>query len=90
MTKPKNMAKCALCGDKIVSKHRYDWVECSCGEIFIDGGNDYWRAGARDFRNLLRYKKGKWVASEISSPIIDKKKSVVENIMNMITKFCKG
>jgi len=75
MTQKKNMAKCALCSDKIISKHRHDWVSCKCGEIFIDGGNDYWRAGAKDFRNLLRYKKGKWVPSIISqpeSPIIQK------------------
>lgn len=68
MTKSKNMAKCALCNDKIVSKHRHDWVSCKCGEIFIDGGNDYWRAGAKDFRNLLRYKNRKWVPSLVEEP----------------------
>jgi len=44
MTK-KNKAKCALCGDIIESKSRHDFVSCSCGNIFVDGGNDYWRAG---------------------------------------------
>lgn len=74
MTKPKNMAKCALCNDKIVSKHRHDWVSCKCGEIFIDGGNDYWRAGAKDFKNLLRYKKGKWVPSIVEEPVVSERK----------------
>jgi len=43
--KYKNKAKCLKCGGIIVSVHRHDWVSCSCGSIFIDGGNDYWRGG---------------------------------------------
>jgi hypothetical protein len=41
----RNSAKCALCGDEIESKFRWDFVSCSCGEIFVDGGHDYLRAG---------------------------------------------
>lgn len=26
------------------SKHRHDFVECKCGESFLDGGDDYIRA----------------------------------------------
>lgn len=47
-----NRAKCLKCGDVIESKYRHDWVQCSCGEIFIDGGIDYCRAGANDFKNF--------------------------------------
>ena len=42
----RNSAKCALCGDEIVSKYRHDFVRCKCGEIFVDGGNSYLRRGA--------------------------------------------
>ena len=35
--------KCTLCGDIIESKYRHDYVECSCGYTFVDGGNDYIR-----------------------------------------------
>ncbi len=59
----KNRAKCKLCGDILESKHRHDFVSCKCGEIFIDGGNDYWRAGARDLKNILRFEKGRWVCT---------------------------
>jgi hypothetical protein len=52
--KIRNRAKCLLCGDIIESKHRHDFVKCSCGEIFVDGGNEYWRAGAMDFKNFER------------------------------------
>lgn len=61
MAKRKNIAKCALCGDKLESKHRYDFVRCSCGEIFIDGGNDYFRRGAIHMNNFLVYHKRKWI-----------------------------
>ena len=38
-----NQAKCAACGDVIYSSHRHDYVECSCGEVMVDGGNAYLR-----------------------------------------------
>jgi hypothetical protein len=39
--------KCLKCNDIIESMHRHDFVWCSCGNIFIDGGNDYMRFGGR-------------------------------------------
>lgn len=50
----RNRAKCKLCGDLIESLHQHDYVKCKCGEIFVDGGNEYWRCGATDFKNFLR------------------------------------
>ena len=41
----RNAAKCAKCGDIIESKTRHDFVKCSCGAIFVDGGHDYIRRG---------------------------------------------
>ena len=42
-------------GTILESKHRHDFVSCSCESIFIDGGTDYIRAGGRpeDFISLL-------------------------------------
>lgn len=40
-----NKAKCAKCGDIIESKSRHEFVSCSCGAIFVDGGTDYIRRG---------------------------------------------
>uniref|UniRef100_A0A6M3XZN9 DUF7695 domain-containing protein n=1 Tax=viral metagenome TaxID=1070528 RepID=A0A6M3XZN9_9ZZZZ len=37
--------RCLVCGDIIQSMHRHDFVPCSCGAIFVDGGNDYTRIG---------------------------------------------
>jgi hypothetical protein len=48
-----NKAKCKLCGDEIVSRHRWDWVKCKCGEIFVDGGQEYLRRGAGDLENII-------------------------------------
>jgi len=39
----KNIAKCLLCGDIIESKHRHDFVTCKCGNLSVDGGQDYWK-----------------------------------------------
>jgi len=38
-----NAATCLLCGDFIVSKHRHDYVTCTCGAIAVDGGQEYLR-----------------------------------------------
>jgi hypothetical protein len=45
-----NAATCLSCGDFIVSKHRHDFVECTCGAIAVDGGQDYLRR-IGDFTN---------------------------------------
>ena len=38
-----NAVQCISCGDFIVSKHRHDFVTCTCGTISVDGGQDYLR-----------------------------------------------
>lgn len=50
-----NKAQCKLCKSIIESKHGHDFKQCSCGEIFIDGGKnvDSIRRGATDFENLI-------------------------------------
>jgi hypothetical protein len=50
----RNAAQCTKCGDIIESKHTHDFVSCSCGAIFIDGGHDYFRGGGNpeDFISL--------------------------------------
>lgn len=45
----KNAAKCLKCGDVIESKHRHDYVTCSCGNVSVDGGTDYLR---RSFQEM--------------------------------------
>ena len=37
--------QCLECQEIIESKHRNDFVRCSCGNSFLDGGNEYIRAG---------------------------------------------
>lgn len=41
----KNSIKCKKCGDVITSRSVHDFVECSCGSCFVDGGLDYHRVG---------------------------------------------
>ena len=48
-----NKAQCKLCGDIIESKSVHNFIECSCGEIFVDGGKQYLRRGAKDLNNII-------------------------------------
>ncbi len=47
-----NKARCRKCSDVIESKHRHDFVSCKCGAIFIDGGREYLRRGAKDLDDI--------------------------------------
>ena len=38
-----NKIRCNFCQDTIESKHRHDFVQCSCGKVAVDGGKDYLR-----------------------------------------------
>lgn len=40
-----NIVKCTVCNDIIHSKHSRDFVTCSCGACFLDGGDSYSRWG---------------------------------------------
>lgn len=50
----RNRAKCKLCGDILESFHAHDFVTCKCGEISIDGGDNYFKCGAKDWKNFMR------------------------------------
>lgn len=49
----RNAAECRRCGDVIESKHRHDFVACSCGAIFVDGGKAYLRRGENEPGTLI-------------------------------------
>ena len=55
----RNSIKCKRCGDIIESKSRHNFVECSCGACFVDGGLDYCRIGGdpENIELLTEYKK---------------------------------
>lgn len=42
-----NAVICNKCETMIFSKHRHDLVECPCGNIFVDGGQEYLRRGGK-------------------------------------------
>lgn len=51
-------AQCAICKDIIESTYRHNFVSCKCGEIFLDGGDEYIRYGANDINNFIFIKSG--------------------------------
>ncbi len=44
----RNAVQCKLCGVTIESRHRHDFQTCDCGNISIDGGEDYWKRAYRE------------------------------------------
>lgn len=42
-----NSAQCLICGNILVSESVHDYKTCKCGNIFVDGGNEYIRHGWR-------------------------------------------
>lgn len=50
----RNRAQCKRCKDIIESYDRYDFVACKCGEIAVDGGQEYFRCITKNHENLLR------------------------------------
>lgn len=59
----RNSFKCKKCGDIIESKSVHDFVQCSCGNIFCDGGHEYIRLGLAqglttdDYEDLCEWEK---------------------------------
>lgn len=42
-----NAVICDECDEFIFSAHVHDFVQCKCGNVFVDGGQEYLRRGAR-------------------------------------------
>lgn len=55
----RNAVKCLKCNNVIESKHRHDFVTCSCGNISVDGGLEYLRrvGTLKDYEELSEYKE---------------------------------
>jgi len=43
-----NKAQCLVCGDIVESRSRHDFRYCSCEAMFVDGGKEYLRRGAKN------------------------------------------
>lgn len=56
-----NKVQCLACKDIIESKHRHDFVWCSCGSIAVDGGTAYLKRTGKLhlYRDMSEYHKCK-------------------------------
>ena len=55
-----NKVKCTNCKAVIESRYRHDFVQCHCGKIFVDGGNEYFRCGYDKPESFIRiYEDGR-------------------------------
>jgi hypothetical protein len=48
----RNSVICSNCKEEIISKHRHDFVKCSCGSVSVDGGHDYQRRVFKDIHSF--------------------------------------
>ncbi|WPZ37261.1 hypothetical protein T8K17_25630 (plasmid) [Thalassobaculum sp. OXR-137] len=72
----RNAARCLRCGDIIESKHTHDYVECSCGNIAVDGGPSYNRMAGRgledaSYEALHQFLDGRSATGTQFSPFLD-------------------
>lgn len=45
----KNSAICNNCNQEIVSRHKHDYITCSCGQLSIDGGSSYLKRNSNHY-----------------------------------------
>ena len=65
----RNRAKCKLCNEIIESTMRNDYVSCKCGEIAVDGGQEYSHCAAKNWPNFLRIDDS---GNEIEIKVVEK------------------
>ena len=46
----RNIARCTKCNTTIESKSVHDFQQCKCKNIFVDGGKQYLRRGAKNLQ----------------------------------------
>lgn len=49
--------QCKLCKDIVESKHVHDGKYCTCGAMFVDGGDEYLRIGGNT-NNIIYVETG--------------------------------
>jgi hypothetical protein len=76
----KNSAQCKLCGDVISSLHVHDFKSCLCGEIAVDGGDQYIKRVAKEMTNVIEL-------SEYRNYTIDEIKFVKSKAINDMRKI---
>lgn len=51
-----NSVICLECGEKLISRYRHDFQQCSCSnETFVDGGLSYIRVGGKDLNKIQQF-----------------------------------
>lgn len=56
-----NRIRCKKCGDIIESMSVHDFKRCKCGNCFVDGGHEYYRAGAENLDDIEFLGESEWV-----------------------------
>jgi len=74
-----NAVMCKKCDDFIVSKHRNDFVTCSCGTISVDGGQEY----LKRYGNLEQYLDLSWeIPEEVYNDCADAVQEAMDTARN--------
>ena len=65
--------QCLNCGEILESKSTHDFVMCKCeNKTFIDGGNDYMRAGGVDLKMIKVLPSGPLPKKRLTRKFVNK------------------
>lgn len=83
-----NRGICGRCQDEITSRHRHDYVTCSCGYFSVDGGRSYLRRAVLDVDGIEPYRD--YVDTSLITQTYSRRGLLVEAYRAGITIFCTG
>lgn len=85
-----NKVRCDKCGDEIESTHVHDFKQCSCENIFVDGGKEYLRRGGtlEHYTELSEYEEFTTIEYEVEVPIVVKVRAKTddEKVLDKLAK----
>lgn len=82
----RNRAKCKLCKSIIESTNKQEYIECNCGEIFVDGMENL-HCGSRNWNNFLRIDDED---NEIVVKVKDQRKPSKQDLINILDEMIKN
>lgn len=85
----KNMIRCKKCGDIIESRHRHDFVTCSCGEVSVDGGHDYLRRCFNEHDSYEDLSQQKEITKEEYQKLLEEYKEQHESNCKILMELFK-
>jgi len=79
----KNAAQCKVCGEIVESHAVHEMVECSCGELAVDGGLSYIRRVVDSISNMVELSEVEGDPAEVQVLVITSGKIVPKTLQEL-------